>query len=85
MCVRTAANEKITVAFNMMVATILSVFIGIFLRVIGFPCWFVCGSIAVIAVVAEHYLTIHPLSVLKYITFPVKEQKEVKSSKKKAK
>lgn len=85
MCIRTTTNEKITVVFNMAVATILSVFIGIFLRIIGFPCWFVCGSIAAIAVVAEHYLTIHPLSVLKYITFPVKEQKEVKSSKKKAK
>ena len=85
MCIRTAANEKITIAFNMGVSTLIAVFIGIFLRVIGLPCWFTCGAVAVSAVVSEHFLTLHPSFVLKYITFPIKEQKSAKKSAKKAK
>ena len=78
MCIRTIANEKITIAFNMGVSTLVAVFMGIFLRIIGLPCWLVCGSVAAAAVVCEHFLTLHPSFVLKYITFPIKEQKAKK-------
>ena len=85
MCIRTAANEKITIAFNMGVSTLIAMFMGILLRVIGLPCWFVCGAVAVSAVISEHFLTRYPLFVLKYITFTIKEQKVEKKSTKKAK
>lgn len=85
MCIRTAANEKITIAFNMGISTLIAMFMGILLRVIGFPCWFVCGAVAVFAVISEHFLTRYPLFILKYITFPIKEQKVTKKPAKKTK
>jgi len=75
MC-RRATNKQITTAFNMGVATLIAVFVGILLRILGLPCWFVCGSVAVSAVIAEHYFTLHPLKVLKYITFPISDKDE---------
>ena len=85
MCIRATANEKITIAFNMGVSTLIAMFIGIFLRVIGLPCWFTCGAVAVSAVISEHFLTLYPAFVLKYITFTIKEQKTTKKSDKKTK
>ena len=73
MCIKAAANKNITIIFNMGIATFISVIFGILLRLFGLPCWLVCGSIAVIAVIIEHFLTIHPLAILKYITFPTKK------------
>jgi hypothetical protein len=65
----------------MAVSCIAAMFMGILLRILGLPCWLVCGSVAATAVVAEHYLTLHPLFVLKYITLP--EEKEDKKKCKK--
>jgi len=76
----TITNEQIVIAANMAIATCISVVIGILFRLLGLPCWLICGSIAVIAVVTEHYLTLHPLPILKYL-----EQLKAKRAKKKTK
>lgn len=69
---RNFTNKQITTAFNMIISIFAAMFIGLFLRVLGLPCWLVCGSVAATAVVTEHFLTIYPLSILKYITLPEK-------------
>lgn len=71
-------NKRITTILNMGVSTVAAVFIGILLRILGLPCWLVCGSVAVTAVIAEHFLTIYPLFVLKYITLSEEKGKKCK-------
>lgn len=85
MCMRSFANTKITTAFNMAVSTLAAAIIGIILRVVGLPCWLVCGSVAATAVITEHFLTIYPLFILKYITFPIKEHPVTQKPNKKTK
>ena len=67
-------DKQITIILNMLVAPLIAMFMGILLRIIGLPCWLVCGSVAATAVIAEHFLTVHPLPILKYIT-SLKEKK----------
>ena len=52
------------VLLNMLIATFVAMFLGILLRVIGFPCWFVCGTVGVCAVVTEHFLTVYPVNAM---------------------
>ena len=82
MCIRATTNKQITTAFNMGVSTLAAVLMGILLhRILGLPCWLVCGSVAATAVITEHFLTMHPLFILKYITLPVKEEETKKGKK----
>jgi len=81
MCIRATTNKQITTIFNMGISCVAAMFMGILLRIIGLPCWLVCGSVAATAVIAEHFLTIYPLFVLKYITLP--EEKGKKNAKSK--
>lgn len=78
MCIRTATNEKITVLFNMTVATLAAVVLGFLLKICGLPCCITCGVVAVSAVLTEHHLTVNPSFLLKYITLPIKEEKNEK-------
>lgn len=71
MC-RKRTNKRITTIFNMGVSCIAAMFMGILLKLLGLPCWLVCGSVATTAVITEHFLTIHPLFILNYITLPEK-------------
>ena len=50
-------------ALNMSIATVIAVFVGILLKLFALPCWFICGIIAVVAVVTEHFLTLCPLDL----------------------
>ena len=72
MCIRATANKQITTFVNMGISIVAAMFIGILLRILGLPCWLICGSVAVAAVIIEHFLTIYPLFILKYITLPEK-------------
>ena len=73
-------NEQITTVINMGMSIVAAMFIGILLRILGLPCWLVCGSVAVASVIIEHFLTIYPLFVLKYIR-KVSEEKGKKCKK----
>lgn len=73
MC-RHTTNKRITIIFNMAVSIVVAMITGIFLRILGLPCWLVCGSVATTAVVVEHFLTLYPLFILKYITLPEKKE-----------
>lgn len=82
MCMRTFTNKQITVLFNMGVSIFAAVLMGILLhRILGLPCWLSCGAVATTAVLTEYFLTIYPLFILKYITLPVKEDKNSKGKK----
>lgn len=48
---------------NMILATFTAVFLGMFLKIFAFPCWFICGMVAVGAVITEHLLTICPFDL----------------------
>lgn len=80
MC-RQLTNKRIATIFNMGVACVAAMFMGILLRILGLPCWLVCGSVAATAVIAEHFLTVYPLFVLKYITLPEEPESEKKCKK----
>lgn len=54
---------NLNAALNMGIATTLAVFLGILLKLFALPCWFICGIIAVMAVVTEHFLTLYPLDL----------------------
>lgn len=56
-------NKKLITLLNMVFSVMSAVFIGIIFRLMGLPCWLVCGIIAVIAVIIEHLLTIYPFSI----------------------
>ena len=58
-CTKVNFNE----ALNMGIATAIAVFVGILLKLFALPCWFICGIIAVVAVVTEHFLTLYPLDL----------------------
>lgn len=81
MC-RHLTNKRITTVFNMGVSCVAAMFIGILLKLLELPCWLVCGSVATAAVITEHFLTVYPLFILKYITLP-ENQKEGKEKCKK--
>lgn len=57
----------------MMIATLIAVLAGAILGLFSLPCWLISGVVAVTAVLTEHYLTVYPLAILKYITLPIKE------------
>ena len=59
MCRRAEANAKIVTVFNMMLATVISTAVGGMLGLFGLPYWLVGGSVATVAVVSEHYLTLY--------------------------
>lgn len=67
---RKKANEKIITVFNMALAVIASVIVGLVFGNIFHAKWVVMGSVSVVAVLSEHYLTLYPLSIIKYITLP---------------
>lgn len=73
MCCRRTTNRRIISLFNMMIATLIAVLAGAILGLFSLPCWLISGVVAVTAVLTEHYLTVCPLAVLKYITLPIKE------------
>ena len=64
----------------MFISVIFSMIVGVILRKICSCEWLVLGSVAVCAVLTEHFLTLHPSCVLKYITLPVsKGEKDEKN------
>lgn len=73
MCCRRTTNRRIISLFNMVMATLTAVLAGAILGLFGLPCWLISGVVAVTAVLTEHYLTLYPLAILKYITLPIKE------------
>lgn len=73
---RYTINKNLTTIYNMIISTFGAVVLGILLRILGLPCWLVCGSVAVCAVVFEHFLTIYPLAILKYFKLPEKTNEE---------
>lgn len=75
MC-RIRTNQKITTLFNMIVAVLASMLVGTILSAIIPEKWFVMGCVSVTAVLTEHYLTVNPSFLLKYITLPVEEEKK---------
>ena len=81
MC-RHLTNKRITTVFNMGVSCVAAMFMGILLKLLGLPCWLVCGSVAATAVITEHFLTVYPLFILKYITLPEDNDKGKKKCKK---
>ena len=81
MC-RHLTNKRITTVFNMGVSCVAAMFMGILLKLLGLPCWLVCGSVAATAVITEHFLTVYPLFILKYITLPENNDKGKKKCKK---
>ena len=57
-------NKKITklnMTLNMIVATFTAMLLGMFLDLFNLPCWFICGMVAMCAVITEHLLTLHPI------------------------
>lgn len=82
MC-RHLTDERITTIFNMGVSCVAAMFMGILLKLLGLPCWLVCGSVATTAVITEHFLTIYPLFILKYITLPEDKKEDKKKCKNK--
>ena len=81
MC-RHLTNERITTVLNMGISCVVAMFIGILLKLLGLPCWLVCGSVATAAVITEHFLTVYPLFILKYITLPENNDEGKKKCKK---
>lgn len=79
---RHLTNKRITTVFNMGVSCVAAMFMGILLKLLGLPCWLVCGSVAATAVITEHFLTVYPLFILKYITLPENDDKGKKKCKK---
>lgn len=73
MC-RKKTNKRIVTVFNMIVAIIISVLFGFLLQIIGIPTIIVAGFVSVISVITEHFLTLYPLFIIKYITLPIKEE-----------
>lgn len=57
-------NTKLTmnVVLNMLIATFGATFFGILLDIFNIPSRLVCGMVAMGAVLAEHYLTLHPIN-----------------------
>ena len=59
-------NKKITklnTILNMIVATFAAMLLGMFLGLFNLPCWFICGMVAMCAVIIEHLLTLHPINL----------------------
>ena len=79
---RHLTNERIMTVLNMGISCVVAMFIGILLKLLGLPCWLVCGSVATAAVITEHFLTVYPLFILKYITLPEDKDEGKKKCKK---
>ena len=75
-------NEQfnVNILLNMILASFIAMFLGMFLKLFALPCWFVCGMVAVGAVIAEHFLTIHPLDLLERCKVFCRKVKEKVSS-----
>lgn len=67
MC-RKKTNKRIVTLFNMGLSVGISVLFGFFMKLLGFPTLIIAGCVSVVSVLAEHYLTLYPLSIIKYIT-----------------
>lgn len=63
---------NLNVILNMGVSAFVAMLLGMFLRIFNLQCWFVCGMVAVCAVVVEHLLTIHPIDVLAKVNLGIK-------------
>lgn len=59
-----SSRINLNVILNMGVSAFVAVLLGMFLRIFNLQCWFVCGMVAVCAVIVEHLLTLHPIDVL---------------------
>lgn len=75
-------NTKLTmnVVLNMLIATFGATFFGILLGIFKIPSWLVCGMVAMVAVFAEHYLTLHPVNAADRVKKFCKTIKEKVSS-----
>lgn len=76
MCMRTNFNAKVVTLFNMVLAVTVSSAVGIILGLFGLPFWLIGGSVATTAVITEHYLTVYPLAIIKYIQLPIKKDQQ---------
>ena len=75
-------NTKLTmnVVLNMLIATFGATFFGILLDIFDIPSWLICGMVAMVAVFAEHYLTLHPINAVDRVKKFCKTVKEKVSS-----
>ena len=72
MC-RRKTNRRIITIFNMLVSIGISVLFGFLLKILGVPTLIITGCVSVISVVSEHFLTLYPLFIIKYITLPIND------------
>ena len=79
MCVK-KTNKFITTVFNMFVAVIVSMLLGLLLNNICSYQWIIVGLVSVCAVLTEHFLTLYPSCILKYITLTQKGDTDEKNS-----